>query len=103
MLACARVDRQHEQEQSRAPRAVGRRRGCARCLHADADGWVYAVTSFVSVFLRARAKVALWHFSDMPERPDDVRSWGQNGQSRNKATMSESDPERTFPQGRRDQ
>ena len=26
-----------------------------------------------------RANVAFWHFSDMPNMPGDVRSWGQSG------------------------
>jgi hypothetical protein len=41
VLAGAGVNRQHEHEQSRAPRSVRRRRGCAYSLHADADGWIY--------------------------------------------------------------
>jgi len=33
-----------------------------------------------------------WHFSDMPGRPDDVRSWGRNGHPAARPRWSESDP-----------
>src|SRR5436305_3703616 len=48
MLEHDGVARQHEHAQSREPRPVRRRRGCACGLHADADRWLYVPRSAVS-------------------------------------------------------
>src|SRR6266851_4570632 len=48
MLASAGIDGQHEYEPSWAPGSVGRRGGCDRELHADADRRVHACQPEVS-------------------------------------------------------
>jgi hypothetical protein len=52
MLASAGVYRQHEHEPSWAPGPVGRRGGCDRELHANADRRVYASQPAVSRIMR---------------------------------------------------
>src|SRR6516225_3346609 len=58
MLAGAGIDRQHEHEPGRAPGPLGRRGGCDRELHADADRRVHACQPAISRATGTAAVVA---------------------------------------------